>query len=182
MHTGRLCFCRNVHASITKRKVCVYIYECDFVHVTWPCQSIFPCKPFHRQLPAPDPEIQWPHPQTAVSACTHMTTCTLLTPAQDHQQQTDSFNCLKGSWNQQQWSWTANMVWILQRISLCRQSVTDVCSRQQSVSVTQAQLCHSACRRFPVKVCSRLRVQQGCSNALIHNQFDRNYAVLSRKV
>lgn len=38
-----------------------------FVNVTWPCRSIFQCRPSHRRPPAPDPEIQWPHPQTAAS-------------------------------------------------------------------------------------------------------------------
>ncbi len=51
------------------RTICVCV--CVFVYVTWPCQSIFQCRPFHRQLPAPDPEIQWPHPQTAASASMH---------------------------------------------------------------------------------------------------------------
>lgn len=49
------------------------ICVCVFVYVTWPCQSIFQCRPFHTQHQAPDPEIQWPHPQTAASVSTHNT-------------------------------------------------------------------------------------------------------------
>lgn len=37
------------------------------VCVTWLYRSIFLCRPFHRRLPAPDPEILWPRPQTAAS-------------------------------------------------------------------------------------------------------------------
>ena len=56
--------------------LCVSVCFCVCVFVTWPCQSIFQCRPFHRQLPAPGPEIQWPHPQTAASVSTHTHTHT----------------------------------------------------------------------------------------------------------
>lgn len=56
--------------------VCMRVFVCVFVCVTWPCQSIFQCRPFHRQLPVPGPEIQWPHPQTAASVNTQTHTHT----------------------------------------------------------------------------------------------------------
>ncbi len=56
-----------------KIHVCVCL-----MYITWPCQSIFLCRPFHTQLPAPDPEIPWPHPQTAASVSMHThNTCIL---------------------------------------------------------------------------------------------------------
>lgn len=74
--------------------------ECVFVFVTWPCQSTFQCKPFHRQLPAPDPEIQWPHPQTAASV--------INTHTKDASYSSDGWDILYLLWR------TKHEQWVLQ--------------------------------------------------------------------
>lgn len=72
MQAGLPCSCTRVFCTL--ENLCVtdfyswcMLSRCIFAYVTWPCRSVFQCRPSHRRLPAPDPGTQLPRPQTAVS-------------------------------------------------------------------------------------------------------------------
>ncbi len=154
--------------------VCVCLCVCS-VCITWPCQSIFLCRPFHRQLPAPDPEILWPHPQTAasVSMHTHNTHISLnrsvgelmLTAAESMK-----YSCFQDSGSS---LCLPVFMWTLCLINVCGRGER---SRGPSISVTQRHLCLcvSAWKQFVCYLCVHVSICTECA-ASKHVMFQSNH-------
>lgn len=138
-----------IHMS-TAQSVC-------FVYVTWPCQSISRCRPSHRQLQDPDPEIQWPHPQTAASVSKNTKHASY---SKDKFANTESMKY--SGWTCRENSHVARVcVWqCVSEHSVLLMSARRRKEPRTTISVTQEHLCHHipACIQSDCYLCTCVHV------------------------